>query len=133
MSKLYATVTGVTSHEMLTIVTFDFYGQSLQMLSLDMQQKLHEGQRVVLGVKPWTIGLLGMRAEESTFVNQLHVKVQKIEKGSLLTSVLLSAGESRFESVTIADNSLIPKLHEGDDVVAVIPAGEISVTEICDG
>jgi len=133
VSKLPATVTGVTSHEMLTIVTFDFYGQSLQMLSLDMQQKLHEGQRVILGVKPWTIGLLGMRAEESSFVNQLYVKVQKIEKGSLLTSVLLSAGESRFESVTVADNSLTPTLHEGDDVVAVIPAGEISVTEICDG
>ena len=133
MSKLSATVISVVAHEMLSIVTFDVWGHTLQMMSLDMQKRLHEGNKVVLGIKPWSVALVSEKVEKSSFANQVLMKVVCIEEGELLTRVVLALGEERLESVILRQNAADLALHEGDDVVAVIPAGDISVAELTDG
>ncbi len=132
MSKLSATVVSITSYEMLSIVTFDVCGHTLQMMSLDMQKRLHEGDKVVLGIKPWSVALVHKKVEQSSFTNQILAKVVRIEEGELLTRVVLEVGEERLESVILRQNAADLALHEGDDVVAVIPVGDISVAEVTD-
>ena len=132
MSKLSATVVSVIAHEMLSIVTFDVWGHTVQMMSLDMQKRLHEGDKVVLGIKPWSVALVHKKVEKSSFANQVSVKVVQIEKGELLVRFMLEVGEERLESVILRQNATDLALHEGDDVVAVIPAGDISVVELTD-
>ena len=132
MSKLSATVVSVVAHEMLSIVTFDVWGHTLQMMSLDMQKRLHEGNKVVLGIKPWSVALVSEKVEKSSFANQVLMKVVCIEEGELLTRVVLKLGEERLESVILRQNAADLALHEGNDVVAVIPAGDISVAELTD-
>lgn len=132
MSKLSATVVSVVSHEMLSIVTFDVSGHTLQMMSLDMQNRLHEGDKVLLGIKPWSVALVHQKVEKSSFVNQISVKTVRIEEGELLMRIVLELGEERLESVILRKNAADLTLYEGDEVVAVIPAGDISVVELTD-
>ena len=130
MSKLSATVVSVVSHEMLSTVTFDVCGETLQMMSVDMQKRLHEGDRVVLGIKPWSVALVREKVKESSFTNQITAKAVRIEEGKLLTRVVLAVGDERMESVFLRKNGAEFTLHEGDVVIAVIPAGDISVAEV---
>jgi len=132
VSKLSATVVSVVSHEMLSIVTFDVSGHTLQMMSLDMQNRLHEGDKVLLGIKPWSVALVHQKVEKSSFVNQISVKTVRIEEGELLMRIVLELGEERLESVILRKNAADLTLYEGDEVVAVIPAGDISVVELTD-
>lgn len=132
MSKLSATVVSVVSHEMLSIVTFDVCGQTLQMMSIDMRKRLHEGDRVVLGIKPWSVALVNQKVKHSSFANQISAQVVRIEEGELLMRIVLALGEERLESVVLRQNATDLALHEGGEVVAVIPAGDISVMEVTD-
>ena len=132
MSKLSATVVSVVSHEMLSIVTFDVWGHTLQMMSLDMQKRLHEGDKVVLGIKPWSVALVHKKVEKSSFANQILAKAVRIEEGELLMRIVLEVGGEKLESVILRQNATDLALHEGDDVVAVIPVGDISVVELTD-
>ncbi len=132
MSQLPATVRSICSHEALNIVTFDFAGEELSMMSLEMQQRLRVGQRVILGVKPTAVALTKERVEQSSFVNQIRVKIISIDEGVLLGSIRLQAGATRFEAIVLRRSMQNFDLEAGDDAIAVIPASEVSILEVMD-
>ena len=57
MNRLDARVKSIRSMENLSIVSFSFYNQTLQMMSLGLSSEVKEGSLVVLNVKATSIAL----------------------------------------------------------------------------
>ena len=136
MSQLSATITAIDSVESLNIVTFLCAEQKLQMVSLELNNIVDVGKKVVLACKPTSVALAKPAGEVESFcamlsyANQLQVEVRSIEKGSLLSSVILSLGSFELESILSTDALERLSLKEGDAVIALIKANELSILEV---
>lgn len=141
MSQLLATITSIESMESLNIVTFVCAGQKLQMVSLELNETVQKGKNVTLACKPTTVALAkpiipGMNTEDFcsilSYANQLRVKIISLDIGQLLCSALLSLGEFTLEAILSRDAVERLQLCEGDEVIALIKANELSILEVLD-
>ena len=138
MSQLRAKIEHIESVDNLNIVTFLCEGQTLQMLSLELDESIQAGRSVTLACKPTAVALAKPSAEREDFssvlsyANQLHVTIDAIDEGKLLCSILLSLGAFTLESILSRDAAARLKLSEGDAVIALIKANELSILEVHD-
>lgn len=128
MTLLHADVVRIVSCEHLTLVYFNIEGEEAVMMSLEMAGRLREGDRVVLGVKPTDIEL-ARGACETTCANRLPSLVETIEKGTLLSRLVLKAGKSSLEAVVLRSRLEELGIAEGDEVTALFGASALSVVE----
>ena len=138
MSQLRARIEHIESVENLNIVTFICAGQTLQMLSLELGENIQAGRSVTLACKPTAVALAKPSAQAEAFssllsyANQLHVTIDTIHEGRLLSSILLSLGDFTLECILSADALARLQLSEGDAVIALIKANELSILEVHD-
>lgn len=138
MSQLIAGIESIASVESLNIVTFSCAGQKLQMVSLELNKAMQRGKQVTLACKPTSVALAKPSAEIEdlsavlSYANQLQVSVDTINKGKLLSTVLLSFGDFTLEAILSTDAVERLQLHEGDAVIALIKANELSILEVHD-
>jgi len=138
MSQLRASIEQIESVENLNIVTFLCEGQTLQMLSLELGDSIQAGRYVILACKPTAVALAKPSAKRENFssllsyANQLRVTIDTIHEGKLLYSILLSLGEFTLESILSRDAAARLQLSEGDVVIALIKANELSILEVYD-
>ena len=130
MNKFVATITKIQSVENLNIVNFDFCGEKLSMMSLDLNEKIKVGCKVVLTAKPTHIAIAKEFSGDISYSNQLKAKITEINNGELLSSIKLSTGDSACESVITKASSARMNLSVGDDVTLFIKASELSIKEI---
>lgn len=138
MSHLTARIETIDSVSSLNIVTFICAEQKLQMLSLELNETVQVGKSVTLACKPTSVAIAKPTMEVESFcamlsyANQLRVKVISIEKGKLLSTVLLALGSFSLESILSTEALERLSLKEGDDVIALIKANELSILEVQD-
>jgi len=138
MSQFRARVEHIESVENLNIVTFICAGQTLQMLSLELGESIQAGRSVTLACKPTAVALAKPSAKREDFssilsyANQLMVTIDAIHEGRLLYNILLSLGEFTLESILSRDAVARLQLSEGDAVIALIKANELSILEVHD-
>ena len=130
MNKFNAKITKIQSVENLNIVNFDFCGQGLSMMSLDLNEKVDVGCQVVLTAKPTHIAIAKEFSGDISYSNQLKAKIIEINNGELLSSIKLSSGDATCESIITKNSSLRMKLKQGDNVILFIKASELSIKEI---
>ena len=136
MSHLKATIEKIESVDDLNIVTFVCAGQKLQMVSLELPEEIQPKVKVKLACKPIAVALAKptMNAESFcsmlSYSNQLKVQIDAIERGKLLSSVLLRLGTFSLESIMSTDAVERLALKEGDKVIALIKANELSILEV---
>ncbi|WP_373000820.1 molybdopterin-binding protein [Sulfurimonas sp.] len=130
MNKFTATITKIKSVENLNIVNFDFSGQSLSMMSLDLNEKVDVGCQVILTAKPTHIAIAKEFSGEISYSNQLDAKIIEINNGELLSSIKLNTGDATCESIITKNSSLRMNLKVGDSVTLFIKASELSIKEI---
>ena len=130
MNKFIAKITKVQSVDNLNIVNFDFSGQSLSMMSLDLNEALKIGSRVLLTAKPTHIAIAKEFSGEISYSNQLSAKIVEVNNGELLSSIKLSSGDAAFESIITKNSSTRMNLQVGDEVTLFIKASELSIKEI---
>ena len=136
MSYLKATIEKIESIDDLNIVTFVCAGQKLQMVSLELSEVICTGIEVKLACKATAVALAKPTMDVESFCsmlsysNQLKVQISSIEKGKLLSSILLELGTFSLESMTSTDAVERLDLHEGDEVIALIKANELSILEV---
>lgn len=130
MNQLLAKVTQIQRLDNLTIVSFDFEGQSMQMMALEISEKLEIGTEVILGMKATNIVLAKEYMGVISISNQLNCIVEKLDNGELLTSVTLRIDENLIESIITRKSSSSMNLQEGDKVKALINESELSILEI---
>lgn len=132
MSSLIATVTNIENCDSLHIVKFDLNGQTLSMMSLDLNDKITVGKKVKLVVKPSHIAIAKNFTGEVSYSNQLAVTIKSINNGKLLSSVKLDFFDTTLESIITVNSSKKMDLKVGDEVIAFIKASELSISEILD-
>lgn len=132
MSRIKATITRIDSVESLNIITFDFYGTVLKMMSLDLSKEIEVGRKVTLAVKPSHIAIAKEFSGMLSYSNQLKATIHSCDNGKLLSSIKLHMEDVMLESVITLDSVLKMDLKAGDEVTVMIKASELSIMDVLD-
>ena len=136
MSQLIATVKNIESVDNLNIVTFVCNDETLKMMSLDLNDTIEVGKRVVLVCKPTSIALANPTMDHKVFsemlsyANQIKVKIVSMDVGCLLSSIKLQFGDFLLESIITSASVERMTLNENDELLALIKANELSIQEV---
>ena len=130
MSILYATVTKIYSVDNLNIIHFDFCGEVLVMMSLDLRHEVKVGARVELLTKPTSITIAKDFQGSISYSNQLQAEVVTCDDGQLLSSVVLKTHDSVIDSIITLDSSKRMDLRVGDIVTLLIKASELAILRV---
>ena len=130
MNRLDARVKSIRSMENLSIVSFSFYKQTLQMMSLGLSSEVKEDSLVVLNVKATSIALAKNLKGSISTPNQIECRVQSVDDGELLTSVVLEIDDARLECIITKEASLLMNIQEKDEVLALIKESDLSILEV---
>ena len=138
MSKLIATVKNIENIDELNIVIFVCNGENLKMMSLDLNDSIQIGKRVVLACKPTSVALAKPTIDKQEFsemlsyANQIKVKISSMDVGLLLSSIKLQFGDFSLESIITSASVQRMNLNEKDELLALIKANELSIQEVLD-
>lgn len=130
MSQIIATVTSIENCDSLHIVKFDFHGQTLSMMSLEIDTNIKINTKVKLTVKPTNIAIGKNFRGEISHSNQLISIIKDIKNGQLLSSVQLYIVDTTLESIITCQSSKNLNLKVGDTVTAYIKANDLSIAEV---
>ncbi len=136
MSKLIATIKNIESVDDLNIVTFICNDETLKMMSLDLNDTIQIGKRVVLVCKPTSVALAKVTIDKQEFSemlsysNQIKVKISSMDVGELLSSVKLDFGGFSLEAIITSASVQKMKLNKNDELLALIKANELSIQEV---
>lgn len=130
MSQFVATITKINNVDNLNIVEFDFFGLTLRMMSLDLNDDVQIGKKARLVVKPSNISIGKNLSGELSLSNKIVATIESLENGQLLSSVGLRKNNTTFESIITVDSSKRMNLQIGDEVTILIKASNLSIWEI---
>jgi molybdopterin-binding protein len=130
MNKIAAIITDIQSIDTVNIVSFDVAGQLMQMMALELDERLAVGSKVIVGAKATNIVLAKERVETISISNQLEVTIEGINMGALLCSVRFDFAGELWESIITRESTLAMELDLGDKIVALIKSSELSIVEI---
>ncbi|WP_428026442.1 TOBE domain-containing protein [Arcobacter sp.] len=130
MNKIEAIISQINNIDNLNIVQFDFSGTTLKMMSLDLNEKIKVGQKVILVAKATNILLAKDFEGMISFSNQIKAKIEDIENGKLLSRITLMSNNSYFQSIITLDSSLRMNLKKDDEITILIKASDISIEEV---
>ena len=131
-NTLKAKVTNIKSVELVNIVSFEFKGVELKMMSLNLDKAIKVGSTVLLSIKPSHIAIAKDFNGVVSYSNQLKCKIHSLEVGELLASIELDFHETLLESIITADSVHKMNLHENEEITALIKASEVSIMEVID-
>lgn len=129
MSKIIVTITNIENIENLNIVKFDFLGNFLTMMSLELNQNIKIGTKVILSIKPSHISI-SKNFKGLVSSNQLLAKVKSCNNGKLLSSLTLLVQNTIFESLITAETVNNMDIKVGDEILMLINPSEISIREV---
>ncbi|MEA1891545.1 MAG: TOBE domain-containing protein [Campylobacterota bacterium] len=130
MNTLISSVIKIDTIDNLNIVHFDFLGQTLSMMSLDLNENIKIGTKVALTAKPTHVVIAKAFDGTISYSNQLKAKIIALENGKLLTTLSVQVEESLLESIITLDSSKKMNLKVGDEVMALINASELSILKV---
>ncbi|WP_297440687.1 TOBE domain-containing protein [Sulfurimonas sp.] len=130
MNQLQAKVTKIQGTQGLKIVTFHCANTSLKMMSLDLQENIHDKTVVQLTCKPTSIAIAKNFSGELSYANQLNAVILSLELGELLCSIQLQFTTFTLESIITADSASRLRLAVGDEVTALIKASDLSIAKV---
>ncbi len=130
MNKIAAIITDIQGVDTVNIVSFEAAGQQIQMMGLELDERLMVGSKVIVGAKATNIVLAKERVEAITISNQLDVKIAGIDMGVLLCSVCFDFSGQAWESIITRESALKMQLKVGDKIVALIKSSELSIVEV---
>jgi len=132
MNQLEATIKNIQSVDSLTMVTLTLKYKLLTMVSLELDSKVQVGKRVTLVCKPTSIALAKVSIEKNalSYSNQLEVEVVQLEKGKILSTLLLSFEGFILEAIVTTNSIENMELKEGSRVLALIKAHELSIGKV---
>lgn len=132
MNKIKATVSQIDKQDSLHIVSFDFSGVTLKMMSLELSEKIKIGTNVILAVKPTHVTFAKNFQGYISVTNQFRAKIKSINNGKLLSSAIFETKETLIESVFTTTSLRQMNLQLYDEFTIMIKASDISIKEICD-
>ncbi len=138
MSQIVATIEKIESVGSLNVVTFLSNESRLTMVSLELGEEVSVGKNVTLSCRQTSVALakpmiLQKEMQDMlSYANQIEVTIISIEKGRLLSSILLRFGDAILEALIITESLEKMGFKEGDRAVALIKVSDLSILEIHD-
>ncbi|KYJ86193.1 TOBE domain-containing protein [Sulfurovum riftiae] len=138
MSRIIATIKKIESIDSLNVVTFVANGSRLTMVSLELGEDISLGRSVTLSCKPTSVALAKPEILQDdmqmllSYANQITVTITSIDKGRLLSSVLLRFGDATLEALIITASLERMGFEAGDTAVALIKVSDLSILEVLD-
>jgi molybdopterin-binding protein len=130
MNPIVATIKKINNIDSLNIVEFDFFGNTLKMMSLDLNKNVQINKKVKLAVKPTNVSIAKNLSGEISLSNQIVATIKSIENGVLLSSIILKANDTYFESIITADSAKRMNLKKDEEVTILIKASDLSILEV---
>ncbi|WP_457744130.1 TOBE domain-containing protein [Sulfurimonas sp.] len=130
MSKINALIEDIQSVQNLNIVTFVCKYTKLKMMSLELNQEMKIGTKVILNVKPTAVAVGKNFSGDLSFSNQIKCQISSLELGKLLCSLELTFENSLLESIITTASQQRMNLQVGDSVTALIKSSELSIERI---
>lgn len=131
MNKIKAKVTQIDKIDSLHIVSFDFDGILLKMMSLELSEKIQIDTSVILAVKPTHVTFAKNFQGYISITNQFRARIKKINNGKLLSSAIFETKNTLIESVFTTTSLRQMNLQLHDEFTIMIKASDISIKEIC--
>lgn len=132
MGKFLANIKEIQTVDTLNIVTFDFFGNELKMMSLELDSTITKNTKVLLGVKPTSVALAKEFSGEISFSNKLQGEIVQIDMGELLCNVKIEIANIIFESMITKKSAQKMQLALTDQITVFIKASELSILEVYD-
>ena len=130
MNKFIARVKNIDNFKNLNIVSFDFLGHTLSMMSLDLNKNLKVGTKVQLIANPSHVAIAKNFSGDISYSNQIKATIAEIENGKLLTNLKLQVQDTVLESFITLNSSKRMNLQKDDEVTVFIKATELSIYKI---
>lgn len=130
MNKIEAIISQIDNIDNLNIVQFDFSGIKLKMMSLDLNEKIKIGKKVILIVKATNILLAKDFKGMVSFSNQFKAIIDDVDNGKLLSSISLKIKNINLESIITQTSSLKMDLKKDDKIIVLIKASDLSIYEV---
>jgi len=132
MNRIKVVVKEIEKLDSLHIVSFDFSGTEIKMMSLELDERVVIGQKVILAVKPSHVSFAKNFQGFISVTNQFKGKIKGINKGKLLSSATFETKYTLIESVFTTASLKEMNLRLYDEFLILIKATDISIKEICD-
>ena len=130
MSRIVASIIDIKKSGALNLIEFNLKDKSLFMITLELNSDIKIGRRVKLIIKPFSIVLAKDFSGEISYINRLDVNIKSIEVGEILTNIELDSYNSILEATITTDSFYSMGLKEGDNILALIRATDISILEV---
>lgn len=130
MNTIKACITKIEGIDSVNLVSFDAQGESLVMMSLELNPSLEIGSRVLLGIKATTVSVAKEKQTMLSISNQMPVRIESINNGELLSSIKLSFSDTIIESIITKNSVLRMGLKPQDELIALVKASDLSIVEI---
>lgn len=130
MNNLVVVVKQIETLDSLNIVTFDLDGIELKMMSLELNEKVTVGRKVVLTIKPTHISFAKNFSGTMSISNKFSAKIKGINKGKLLSSAIFETKYTLIESVFTTSSLKEMNLQLHDEYLIFIKASDLSIKEI---
>ncbi|PHS58567.1 MAG: transporter [Sulfurimonas sp.] len=127
MNKMSAKITDIQSLNNLNLVSFDFNGISLSMVSLDLNENIKIGINVTLSAKATNVAIAKNFNGELSYSNQIKAKISSINNGQILSSIKAELNNTILESIITFKSCKRMDLQVGDDILLLIKASELSM------
>jgi molybdopterin-binding protein len=130
MRNFIATVKNIESIDGLNILTFKSNANTLKMMSLDLNEDIKLGTKVLLNCKPTAVAIAKNFSGELSYSNQIDATIKSLEVGKLLSSLKLQFEESILESIITTSSLKRMDLKKGERVTALIKSSDLYILEI---
>jgi len=130
MNLTPALITDIQSVDNISVVSFKALHQTMRMMSLELNDSLHVGSEVTLGVKATNISLAKEITGLLSISNRLEVTIERLDMGTLLCSIKFKFEEQIWESIITRNSALRMDLKAGDKITALVKSSELSIVEI---
>lgn len=130
MSKFKAKIIAIESVNQLNLVSLDFEGSTLQMMSLGLDDSIRVACEVLCYVKPTAVMLAKDFRGELSSSNRIVAEIKSIEKGKLLSSVRVQTASAELESIITSEILDRLGIKSAESVTVIIKESDISILEV---
>lgn len=130
MNSLVANVTKIANLENLNLVNFDFNGETLSMMSLELDEKIKVGSKVNLRVKASHLIVAKDFQGQISLSNILKGTIKNLDIGKILTSIKIDIKGTKLSSIITSTSAKNMNLKAGDRIQILIKASDLYINEL---
>jgi molybdopterin-binding protein len=133
MNQIAAVIANIEQKGSLALIEFDFMQEKLTVVTLDIDETLRKGQKVILEINPSQVAVAKNYNGDLSYSNQIDAKIESIDLGAILCTLILELQDgSKIEAIITAKSAINMSLNKGDEIKAILKASQISLGEVLD-